>query len=35
MTVADYLQGKMGKREFGKLMDSLARITVKEGKKRG
>lgn len=34
MTVSDYLQGKMGKREFGKLMDRIAKITVKEVKKR-
>jgi hypothetical protein len=32
MTVGDYLQSKMGKREFGKLLDAIAKITVKEKK---
>ncbi len=26
MTVAEYLIGKMGKREFGQLMDGIGRI---------
>lgn len=27
MIVSEYLQGKMGKREFGKLLDRIAKIT--------
>jgi len=30
MTVAEYLIGKMGKREFGQLMDKLALVAAKK-----
>lgn len=32
MTVAEYLAGKIGKREFNKLLDKMNAITVKEKK---
>ena len=34
-TIEEYLMAKMGKRDFGKLMDGIARVTVKPRKRRG
>jgi hypothetical protein len=34
-TVEEYLMSKLGKREFGRLLDAMNSITVKPRKRRG